>query len=163
MLLSPLFYWIVLDTLQEQFNRERFNHATYRALAANLDAVNWAGSAAWMLNASNEEQEHADKFAGYIVDRNEVPRFDVLPAPLSPVGDDLVMFFDAALKLEVMNTAEIKELHYAAEQSEDMQTCTFLIWAIEEQTKAERELTDILLLLRRLDNNGRVVFDKELK
>jgi ferritin len=153
---------IVLDTLQEQFNRERLNHATYRAYASNLDAVNWTGSAGWMLKASNEEQEHADKFAGYIIDRNEVPRFDILPQPITPNGDDLTAYFDAALKLEVENTAQIKELHYAAEQSEDIQTCTFLIWAIDEQTKAERELTDILLMLRRLDNNGRIVFDKEL-
>lgn len=153
---------IVLDALQEQFNRERGNREAYRIMANGLDAVNWPGSSAWMRKASDEEAGHADKFAGYIVDRNEVPRYDALPAPQPVSGDDLVLFFEAALALEMANTEKIKELYYASEQAEDFQTCNFLIWAIDEQTKAERELTDILIMLRRLDNNGRFQFDHEL-
>jgi ferritin len=153
---------IITEMLQEQFNRERMNHATYRAMAHCLDAVNWPGASKWMLNASNEEAEHADKFAGYIIDMNLVPRYDMLPAPLVPMGDDLVPYFEAALKLEIENTTQIKEIDYAADQSEDEQTEVFLIWAVAEQTKSEREITDILLMLKRLDNNGRVVYDHEL-
>ncbi len=149
---------IVLEALQEQFNRERINRETYRLMSANLDAVNWSQAASYMHKASNEEGEHADKFAGYLIDRNETPRYDPLPAPVSPNGDDLVPYFEAALMTEKANTEGIKNVHYAAEQAEDAQTCVFLIWAIEEQTKAERELTDILLMLRRLDNNGRLLF-----
>jgi ferritin len=153
---------ITLDELQEQFNRERGNREVYRMLADNLEAVNWEGAAKFMRKASDEEGEHADKFAAYLIDRNQVPRYDSLPAPLVVSGDDLLPYFEAALTLEVTNTEQIKEVHYAAEQSEDAQTCTFLIWAIEEQTQAERELTDICMMLRRLDNNGRVVFDEKL-
>jgi ferritin len=153
---------ITLDALQEQFNRERANREAYRVMADNLESVNWEGAAKFMRDASNEEAAHADKFGAYLIDRNQVPRYDALPAPLVVSGDDLLQYFDAALTLEVTNTEQIKELHYAAEQAEDMQTCVFLIWAIEEQTKSERELQDIILMLRRLDNNGRVVFDEKL-
>jgi len=153
---------ITLTAFQDQFNRERGNREAYRVMASNLDAVNWEGAANWMRNASNEEGEHADKFAAYLIDRNEIPRYDPLPAPAVVAGEDLLPYFEAALALEVANTEQIKELHYAAEQSEDMQTCVFLIWAVEEQTKSERELMDIILMLRRLDNNGRVVFDETL-
>lgn len=153
---------ITLDALQEQFNRERANREAYRALAANLENVNWSGSAAFMLKASNEEADHADRFAAYIVDRGQAPRFDALPAPIFVTGEDLLPYFTAALALERANTEKIKEIHYAAEQGEDTQTCVFLIWAIEEQTKAERELADIILMLNRLDNNGRIFYDHEL-
>ena len=153
---------LVLDNLQEQFNRERSNREAYRQMADALDAVNWPGASKWMRAASNDEAEHADKFAAYIVDRNEIPRYDSLPAPIAIGGDDMLSFFNAALTLEVTNTEQVKELHYAAEQGEDVQTCTFLIPIIDEQTKSERELIDILIMLRRLDNNGRIVFDAQL-
>ena len=51
---------------------------------------------------------------------------------------------------------------YVAQESEDPQTCTFLIWALDEQTAAERELTDYITMLRRLSNDGMLVFDNQL-
>ena len=115
-----------------------------------------------MKRSADEERKHADKFAGFIVDRNAVPQFAALAAILPAQGDDLVAFFEAALACEMATTEAIKTLHYMAEESEDPQTCAFLIWFLEEQTASEREVTDILLMLRRLDNNGRVVFDEKL-
>jgi ferritin len=115
-----------------------------------------------MRNASDEEGQHADKFAAYLIDRNQVPRSDALPAPLVISGEDMLPYFESALLIETTNTEQIKELHYAAEQAEDMQTCVFLIPVIEEQTKSERELIDICLMLRRLNNNGRVIYDETL-
>ena len=153
---------MTLDALQLQFNKERANREQYRLLADNLENVNWAGAAQFMRSASNEEGNHADKFAAYIVDRGSAPRYDAINAPLVVSGEDMLPYFQAAHDLELSNTEAIKNLHYTAEQGEDTQTCIFLIWAIDEQTKAERELLDIIMMLQRLDNNGRVVFDKML-
>lgn len=153
---------MTLDALQAQFNKERANREAYRVLADNLENVNWAGAAQFMRSASNEEGEHADKFAAFIIDRGVAPRYDPLAAPLVVMGEDVLPYFEAAYSVELSNTEAIKNLHYTADQGEDTQTCVFLIWAIEEQTKAERELLDIIMMLKRLDNNGRVVFDKSL-
>ena len=153
----------LIDALQEQFNRERMNHAAYRALADQLDNMYWPGSSAWMRKSSDEEQAHADKFAAYMVDRNITPRYAPLEAPAALGETDLTRFFEAALELEQGNTESIKELYYVAQESEDPQTCTFLIWALDEQTAAERELTDYITMLRRLSNDGMLVFDNELK
>jgi len=153
----------LLTALQDQFNMERQNAAIYDALAAQLDAVHWPGASAWMKRAADEERQHADKFSGYIVDRNGVPQFAGLVPVVAPQEtDDLVLFFDAAMGREQLTTEAIKALHVLADEAEDPQTCAFLIWFLEEQTKSEREITDILLMLNRLDNNGRVVFDETL-
>lgn len=154
---------IVKDTLQEQFNHERYNAAVYRSLAFGLEVVNWPGAAKWMRAASDEEQAHADKFAEYLIARNVTPVLSVLPSPERVLGDDMVAYFSAALELEKANTEKIVQLKMISEQNEDPQTCVFLIWALEEQTQAEREINDILVTLRRLDNNGRQVFDHELE
>jgi ferritin len=154
---------ILITALQEQQNRERYNAAFYRALADQLEAVFWPGSAAWMKKASDEEQEHADKFSAYLIDRGSAPLYAALPMPTIPTGDNLVEYFLAALVNEQINTEAIKELYFTAQESEDPQTCTFLIWALDEQTSAERELNDILLMLRRLDKTGWLAFDNGLK
>ena len=152
----------VLKALQDQFNKERGNREAYRCMAETLESLNWEGAAKWMRKASNEEGEHADKFAGHIVDRNEVPRFDALGAPKSVGGDDLLSYFGVALTLEQDNTKSILALDELAGKKGDGQLKVFLIWAKEEQTRSERELFDIILMLSRLDNTGRMVFTDEL-
>lgn len=154
---------ILLQALNDQLTLERQNAAIYDALSAALDVVNWAGSAAWMKKAADEEREHADKFAAYIVDRFGIPIYAALEACAAPTSDALYLYFDAALRREKATTEAIKTLHYMAEENEDPQTCTFLIPFIEEQTKSEREISDILLLLSRLDKTGFLVFDNSIK
>lgn len=152
----------LINALREQHNRERMNAAVYRAMSDQLDLVFWPGSSAWMKSASNEEQAHADKFAAYMVDRNIQPEYREIMQPVIPMDDNLPLFFAQALELEKTNTESIKELYFTAESAEDLQTCTFLIWALDEQTAAERELTDIITMLRRLDKTGWMIFDKGL-
>lgn len=152
----------LIKALNDQMNMERQNAAIYDALSVALDVVFWDGSSKWMKQSANEEREHADKFAAFIVDRNGTPLFAPLDGCMCPIGDDLVSFFQAALERELATTEALKTLYYQAEETEDPQTCTFLIPFLDEQTRSEREITDILIMLRRLDNNGRLVFDKSL-
>jgi ferritin len=153
----------IIQVLNEQLTMERQNAAIYDALSAALDVVNWAGSAAWMKKSANEEREHADKITAYIIDRFGVPVFAALEGCQCPSGDNLVDYFEAALQRERQTTEAIRTLNYIAEEAEDCQTEAFLIWFLEEQTKSEREISDLLLLLRRLDKTGFLLFDKELK
>jgi ferritin len=143
-----------IEALNNQFNKERENHATYRAMADALDASNWPGSSAWMRHASDDEQTHAEKLASYIVDRNAQPIYADLAAPAIPKGDDLLACFTSALSLEQANTRSIIDLYNQAVMEGDIQTSNWLIWAIDEQTRSEREITDILLQLRRADGNA---------
>lgn len=151
----------LLTALNEQHTRENVNRDAYRALSFALDAAGWKGSAAWMLRASNEEQEHADKFAQYIIDRGGQVDY-VITSPATLASGEILPAFEYALNIEKTNTEAIKTLYYIAEAEQDPQTCSWLKWALDEQTDAEREIADILNMLRRLDDNGKVFFDHKL-
>lgn len=137
---------VVLNTLQQQIARERYNEAVYVTLANALEVLNLDGFAKFMHDAAAEEAEHARKFSAYVIDRNAAPityplnAYTAAPADMLTAG---TVYFQAALDLEIANTEAIKTLYTLAEEADDPQTCVWLIWAIEEQTSAERELTEL--------------------
>lgn len=138
---------VVLDTLQQQITRERYNEAVYLALANRFDVTNLEGFAKWARDAAHEEAGHAQKFTDYIIDRNASPVTAPVNGYTVPLCDMLTagaLLFQAALDLEIANTEAIKTLYALADEAGDPQTCVWLIWALEEQTSAERELTTLL-------------------
>jgi ferritin len=149
----------LIDSLQSQMNKERMNNAQYSAFAAALDAANWPGYSHFMQKASEDEATHAKKFQDFLIDRNQVPIYSALSAPIPLAGDNPIPFFESALLLEQENTISILAIDAIAES--DPQTEVWLIWAIEEQTNSERELTDCLLELRRCKGSGLLILDRE--
>jgi ferritin len=138
---------VVNDALQNQITRERTNEATYLAIANRFEGLNLDGFAAWARKAAREESDHAQRFTDYLIDRNGAP----VTAPLSGVNAPMAdmstagaLLFGMALQVEQANTEAIKTLHALADEADDPQTCVFLIWALEEQTHAERELTTLI-------------------
>lgn len=154
---------MIQQALNDQMNRERFNHATYRAMSDALAFVNWDGSSKYMDRQAADEQEHARKFASYMIDRNWTVTHDTLSAPVIPSGDDLTAYFVAAIQLENATTEAINTLYFQAEAEEDPQTCQFLLWFLEEQTKSFRELNDIIKELSRVDRTGWLILDEKYK
>ncbi len=149
------------DALNDQMNKERQNAAAYDAFAAALLAANWPGFAAWMSHAADDERSHYAKFRDYLIDRNQTPRLAALMEPATMDGSDPRPFFRMALELEQSNTASIKAVEDLAESLDDDQTEMFLIWAIEEQTRSERDLVDRILELSRVDATGLLILDRE--
>lgn len=138
---------VVLNALQQQIARERQNEAVYITLANAFEFLNLDGFAKYMHDAANEEAEHARKFTVYVIDRNAAPVTLPLIAVSAPSADMLTagaVYMQAALDLEVANTNAIKLLYDLADEIHDSQTCVWLIWALEEQTSAERELTELV-------------------
>lgn len=160
---------VVLDALQQQVTRERQNEAVYIALAYRFDVINLEGFAHYCQLAAREESGHADKFSGYIIDRNAAPLVQPLGVVNPPMPADMLtagaLLIGAALQLEMGNTEAIKFLYQLAEEAHDPQTCVFLIWAIEEQTSAERELTTLLARCKVAENDAAAVLqlDAELR
>jgi ferritin len=160
----------VMDALQAQFTLERTNAAYYDAMGDALEAVNWKGSAAWMHRNAEDERSHAYRLAAYILDQNGQPAYQALEEIPDLSGDDLPQYFNAALAREEGATAHLKEMYALAVEEDDAQTVAFLLnpghhhWPgfLAEQTRSEREITDILLELERLDATGWKLVDREL-
>ena len=138
---------VVRDSLLKQVNIERYNAAIYSAAAHWLAFLNLPGAASYFHKQAAEEMTHSQRFADYLIDRNEQPQITVLDAPPVLIGDMTTAITTAAalvLRREQINTEYIKTIYAQAEDSDDPQTCVWLVWALEEQTRAERELTELI-------------------
>lgn len=138
---------VTRDALIKQVTIERQNAAIYHALAARLDFLNLTGAAKYFRAQGNEENDHAAKFTDYLIDRNIEPKIEPLDGVLVPQFDMLAAIAKAAqfaLDRERVNTEYIKTIYATADADDDPQTCVWLIWALEEQTHAERELTELV-------------------
>jgi ferritin len=120
-----------------------------------------------MRKASAEEQTHADKIGGYLIDRNACPLIDTTPAYTAPDGAMLIigrLCFAAALQREMQVTEMLKTIYDLADQADDPQTCIFLQWFLAEQTSAERELIELVARLQFAEGcpAGILQIDREL-
>jgi ferritin len=76
-------------------------------------------------------------------------------------GDQPLPLFQAAYSLEQNNTVLINKLAEMAEVEDDEQTESWIIWAIEEQTRSIKDLYDRVLEMSRQDSAGLLMLDRE--
>jgi ferritin len=151
----------LIDMLNAQMCAEMRNHLVYNTFAGALSAQNWPGFAKFMRKAADDEWGHSQKFEEFLVDRNQIPNYNadliMTSAPQAPV----LQYFTDSLMLERTNTALIIDLMKAATAEDDVQTSVWLIWAIDEQTRSERELLDAILEIQRVGPDGLLILDRE--
>lgn len=136
---------VLTDALNEQLNLERYNQALYLAFSAELELINWKGSAKFFNRAADEEGEHADKIKSWLIDRSARPVYESLDAPEYTAPLELRGWFDLALMQERKTADAIRALYAQA----DIETQVFLQWFLLEQVESEREYTDIITELSR--------------
>jgi ferritin heavy chain len=152
---------MILDELNTQMNNERMNAAQYDSLSAALENSAWSGFAKWMREAANDERMHYQKFEAYLIARGYAPQHTALPVPMNMDGDQPLPLFQAAYSLEQNNTVLINKLAEMAEVEDDEQTESWIIWAIEEQTRSIKDLYDRVLEMSRQDSAGLLMLDRE--
>ena len=141
---------LVEALLQQEVTLERTNRDFYRLGSFTLDNEGWGGFAKWFKKSSDEEQEHADKFAEVLVDRNINPIYDTIRNIDALEGDPLV-WIKAALAAEMRTTTAIKEIYKQAMDEGEYLITEFLNWFLAEQRKSEREVYDIQQALEATD------------
>lgn len=156
---------------QQQLTLERTNEAFYRVLAARAEFHHYPGAAVYFAQCAQDEREHGLRCEGVLIDRNQMPAFDALPAIPDP-GQNYKTWFDTALQRERVTTAAIVNMCQIACNTEmDMQSMAALQnpegedWPgfIQEQTDSERELTDYINSIERLGPDGVQTFDEWLE
>lgn len=158
---------VVLDALNRQITNERQNSAIYSAIGNRFDVLNLTGMAKFARDNSAEELTHAARITDYVVDRYGFPVVDAL-APVNPPDADMLtaarVLFAQALMREQITTEAIKTIYDLAEDADDPQTCQFLMWFLEEQTKSEREFSELVAKAQLAEGCAAAVLflDKEL-
>lgn len=149
---------LVEKMLQNQLTLERTNHAIYRSMADELENLGWDGCADYMRKSSDEELEHADKIASFLVDRNIDPFYDTVQSP-PELSEELPDYFKNAYAAEQKTTASIMELYNQALAENEYLVTEFLHWFLAEQVKSEREVWDIIQMLE-ATNEWRLIDEK---
>ncbi len=153
----------IVKAINKQINVELYSSYLYLAMAAHFEAKNWLGFANWMRIQSREENAHAMKFYGYILERGgEVVLGDIKAVDTG--WKTPLEVFEAVYEHELKVTALIDDLLKLARQEGDAATESMLKWFIDEQVEEETHAKQIVDKLKLIKDsaNGLFMLDHEL-
>lgn len=133
----------LLEALQQHLNTERSASATYFALAIWFAERELRGFSLFFKEEARQEQEHAGRFADYLIARGQTVRLQELAAPrqnwTSP--EEILA---ASFQMEADVTASLQHLETLAERAGDGRTTTFLDPVVEGQVASEHAFAHLL-------------------
>ena len=129
--------------MNEQINKELYSAYLYLSMAAWFETQNLPGFANWMRIQAGEEQEHAMKFFGHLVERGAKVELKAIAAP--PVewksGLELVK---QVLEHEEAVTASINAIYDQAIADKDYPSQVLLQWYVSEQVEEEKNASELV-------------------
>merc|ERR1739848_367087 len=125
----------LIGVLQAHLNMERQSSVAYFAAAV--------GFAEHLRDEAKQEQEHAAKFADYLISRGQTVELDTIEPPRqqwADVGEVIVTVF----RMEADVTASVLQLYATAERDSDVRSTVFFDGVIDEQRLSEHEAAYLL-------------------
>lgn len=126
------------DAFCAQMIQEHLSASIYHNIAAAFAKVGLQGFRAYFMKQADEEREHAEKLAGFVMDRQGNAYLGAIPA--SPAPTSYLKPLDAfasAYEHEQKVTAMIQALYDAAVKDRDYGAQEFLDWFAHEQVQEE--------------------------
>lgn len=153
----------MIKALNDQISEEMHSSYLYLAMAADLEAKNWLGSAAWFKKQSSEEWAHAMKIWEYLNDVGGKVVLDTLKAAKVDLKS-IAEAFDSALAHEKHISACIHNLVRLARKEDDLPTENFLQWFVSEQVEEEKTAAEIVAKIGMIGTSPSSLYllDKEL-
>ncbi len=153
----------MLNSLNEQINKEIYSAYLYLSMAAYSTSNGLAGFSNWFTVQVQEELTHAKKFYDYVNQQGErviLEAIDKPPQDFSSPRD----LFEKTLEHEKKVTKRINDFVSMARKENDHATETFLQWFITEQIEEVASPTEILQRLGLIgkDGNGLLMIDSQL-
>jgi len=147
----------VQEALNEQLNAELYSSYLYVAMSAYFEATNLRGFAHWMRVQAKEEQDHAMKFYGHIIDRRGRVTLKPIEGPPEDWASPVAAFQDT-LAHERKVTGLINNLLKLANEHKDTATAAFLQWFITEQVDEEANADEIVQKLKLIGDSTSALF-----
>jgi ferritin len=142
----------VLDLINSQINHEFYSAYFYLSMAAHSESVNLPGMAKWLSMQAKEEQGHALKFYGYLLDRSEMVVLQAIAQPPVTFGSPKEIF-KLVYEHEQKVTGLINGIYEAAVAEKDYPTQILCQWFINEQVEEEKNASTILDMLTKVGDN----------
>lgn len=132
----------LLDGLQDHLNMERAASAAYFAMAIWFAERELKGFTHFFKSEGRAEQEHAGRFADYLIARGQTVDLHDIAAPKQDwVSAEAIMA--AAFQMETDVTSSLQQLYAQAERVSDVRTTTFLDEMIVGQVASEHEFAHL--------------------
>ncbi|WP_114991252.1 ferritin [Synechococcus sp. UW179A] len=133
----------LLDLMQAHLNLERQSSADYFAAAIWFAERELVGFAEHLRDEAKQEQEHAAKFADYLISRGQRPVLDTVEPPRQQ-WTDVEQVIANVFRMEADVTASVLQLYGTAEQDIDRRTTVFLDAIVDAQRLSEHEAAYLL-------------------
>lgn len=153
----------LINKVNEQIKEELESAYLYLAMSAYCESKNFSGFAHWLSEQAKEEQGHAMKLYGHLLERGGLVELKAISAPPKEFGS-LRELFEQVLAHEQKITALIRALYEVAKEEKDYPLELFLQWFINEQVEEEASVTKIVETLKMIDEKaqGLIMLDREL-
>jgi len=138
------------DAINEQINKEMYSSYLYLSMAAHFEAATLPGFAHWMRIQAGEEQEHAMKLYDHLLERGGTVELKGIAAPPSTWSGTLEIAREV-LNHEEQVTASIHAVYETALAEKDYAAQVLLHWFINEQVEEERNASEIVRQLQRVE------------
>ena len=139
----------VLEAMNTQIMHEMYSAYLYLSMSAYFESENLPGFAKWMKVQFSEEQEHALKFYGYILDRGNKVSLQAFPQPPVDFSSPQEVF-KLSYEHEQKVTSLINGIYKVATEQNDVASQIFLQWFINEQVEEEKNVSQILAMLAKI-------------
>ena len=133
----------LLDLMEAHFNLERQSAADYFAAAIWFAERELVGFAEHLRDESKQEQEHAAKFADYLISRGQSPVLDTIEPPRQQ-RTDVEQVIANIFRMEADVTASVLQLYGTAEKDIDRRTTVFLDPIVDGQRLSEHQAAYLL-------------------
>merc|ERR1711934_360594 len=133
----------LLDLMEAHLNLERQSAADYFAAAIWFAERELVGFAEHLRNEAKQEQEHAAKFADYLITRGQRPVLDTIEPPRQE-WPDVEQVIANVFRMEADVTASVLQLYSIADKDMDRRTSVFLDPIVDGQRLSEHEAAYLL-------------------
>ena len=151
------------DAINEQVKHEFESEYLYLSMAAYLHGLGLDGMGQWMRAQAAEEDIHAMKFFGFLIDRDGPVSLKALGQPQAEWASPLAAF-QAAYAHEQFITGKINDLVKLAQQENDNASLALLQWFVTEQVEEEATASKVVQSLKLAGDSGAalLLLDREM-
>ena len=153
----------LLDLMQAHLNLERQSAAAYFAAAVWFAERELVGFAEHMRDEAKQEEQHAAKFADYLISIGQRAVLDTVEPPRQQ-WPDIEQVIANVFRMEADVTASVLQLYGNAENDQDVRTTVFLDPIVDGQRLSEHEAAYLLGRVKFAANNpaALMIIDAEL-
>jgi len=133
----------LVEALQQHITLERAASTAYFAMAIWFSERELRGFRHFFRQEAGSEQEHAARFADYLIARGQTVVLQDLAAPRQS-WSSAEEIMAASFQMEADVTSSLQQLYALAERAADVRTTTFLDPTVDAQVAAEDQFAHLL-------------------